>query len=546
MLNAAGWRRLGAGTLLAGALVVAAAAPAAAQNPGPDLFVSFDQEPVAEVDNSGVTLGMYVYNYGDAPASDVTIVVDATGVDDAVQLAEGYHPGCEITDRVVTCAYGALAAGLTDHVYPVRLASRAGATPGDAGTMTVTISSAEQDANPANNTETFPVTVLASGPDLVALVDDINTEQDRVGPGDTAPLYAAVLNEGDSTAASYTIGLDLPTGVGFVDQYTDCDYISYWPNDPKTEGYAYGPSRVTCALTIPLAPGETLFLVDEQGESLFDLYFGNNLAGPGETSGSFEARLVAGDPAQAQARASTAGGKSINEALAKAQASAGRSAASLIEEIDTEDNVDYFAVHTKPNTFDIAVTAEPVTGEPGETVDLTFTVVNNGPSDGSGPGVTVTAPSGTVLLPSDWCYTEGEPGTRLPESAALRCNFESIFPATASGGGRITHTLQLKIKSTPGTDGTIVADSGGPSTESDPSNNTVAIVFTGAGDDPDDEPGGGGAGSGDHLPITGVPVGTVVGVGVVAMALGVALLLTVRRRTGRRPDRPPAGAGSRT
>ncbi|WFE22473.1 peptidase [Solwaraspora sp. WMMD937] len=528
MLNAAGWRRFGAGTLLAGALVVAAAAPAAAQNPGPDLFVSFDREPVAEVDNSGVTLGMYVYNYGDAPASDVTIVVDATGVDDAVQLAAGYHPGCEIADRVVSCAYGALAAGLTDHIYPVRLVSRAGATPGDAGTMTVTISSAEQDANPANNTETIPVTVLASGPDLVAMVDDINSAADPVGPGDTAPLYAAVLNEGDSTADSYTIGLDLPTGVGFVDQYTDCDYVSYWPNDPKTEGYAYGPSRVSCALTIPLAPGETLFLVDEQGESLFDLYFGNNLAGPGETSGSFEVRLGGGGGSPM--RASTASGKSINEALAKAQLSAGRSAAALLEEIDTEDNVDYFAVHTKPNTFDIAVTAEPVTGAPGETVDLTFTVVNNGPSDGGGPGVTVTAPSGTVLLPSDWCHTEGEPGTRLPESPALRCNFESLFPATASGGGRITHTLQLKIKSTPGTDGTIVAESVGPSTESDPSNNTVAIVFTGAGDDPDGEPGGGGAGDGDELPITGASVGTVVGVGAVAVALGVALLLTVRRR----------------
>ncbi|MFV2012633.1 MULTISPECIES: hypothetical protein [unclassified Micromonospora] len=140
---------------------------------------------------------------------------------------------------------------------------------------------------------------------------------------------------------------------------------------------------------------------------------------------------------------------------------------------------------TRPNAFDIAVTAAPVTGAPGETVDLTLTVVNNGPSDGGGPGVTVIAPSGAVLLPSDWCHTEGEPGTRLPESAALRCNFESLFPATASGGGRITHTLQLMIKSTPGTDGTIVAESIGPSTESDPSNNTVPIVFTGAGDGPD-------------------------------------------------------------
>ncbi|MFY1696709.1 MULTISPECIES: hypothetical protein [unclassified Solwaraspora] len=33
----------------------------------------------------------------------------------------------------------------------------------------MTISSAEEDANPGDNTETIPVTVLGSGPDLVAV-----------------------------------------------------------------------------------------------------------------------------------------------------------------------------------------------------------------------------------------------------------------------------------------------------------------------------------------------------------------------------------------
>lgn len=524
-LNTASWARIGASAVIAGATVVAIAAPAAAQEPKPDLFVSFDREPVAEVDNSGVTLGMYVYNYGEAIASDVTIVLDATGVDDSVDLTEGHHPGCELTGRIVTCSYGVLDAGVSDHIYPAGLASRVGAPPGDAGTMSVTISSSQEDANPGDNTTTFPVTVLASGPDLVAVADDLNTAADPVGPGDTAPLYTAVANEGDSTADSWTIGLDLPTGVGFVDQYDDCEYTSYWPNDPKLDGYAYGPSRVTCALTLPLAPGDVLFFVDEQGESLFDLYFGKNLAGPRETSGSFGTWLGAGDPSQA--RASTAGGKSINEALAKAQESAGRAAASRLDEIDTDDNVAWFAVHTKPNTLDVEVTAPPVTGGPGDTVDLTYTVVNNGPSDGGGPGVTITAPTGTVLLPADWCYTEGEPGTQLPESPALRCNFESIFPATASGAGRITHTVQLKIISTPGDDGTITAGSGGPSTESDPSDNTVPIVFTAPGGGPG---GGGGGGGDDELPITGASTGTIVAVGGAAVLLGLLLVAAARRR----------------
>ncbi|WP_326550367.1 LPXTG cell wall anchor domain-containing protein [Micromonospora sp. NBC_01813] len=523
-LNPAVWARIGVGALIAGVSLVATAGTAAAQEPKPDLSVSFDRYPAVEVDNSGVFLGVYVNNYGEATATDVTVVLDATGVDDSVELADGFHPGCQIAGRVVTCEYGVLGAGFSDYFHSVLLTSRAGAPPGDAGTMSVTISSAEEDANPGDNTETVPVTVLTSGPDLVALVDDINTAADPVGPGDTAPLYAAVLNEGDSTADSYTIALDLPAGVGFVDQYDDCDYTSYWPNDPMLDGYAYSPSRVSCALTIPLAPGDTLLLIDEQGESLFDLFFGNNLAGPQETSGSFETRLGAGDPSQA--RASTAGGKSINEALVKAQAAASRAEVSSLDEIDTNDNVAWFAVHTKPNTLDIEVTAEPVTGEPGDTVDLTYTVVNNGPSDGGGPGVTITAPAGTVLLPADWCYTEGEPGTQLPESPVLRCNFESIFPATASGAGRITHTVQLKIKSTPGDDGTITAGSGGPSTESDPSNNTVPIVFTGAGGGEDGEGGGGGG----ELPITGASTGTTVAVGGAAMLLGLLLFAAARRR----------------
>jgi LPXTG-motif cell wall-anchored protein len=519
-LNTASWARFGAGTIIAGAAVVAVAAPAAAQEPKPDLSVSFSVFSAAEVDNSDLYLGTSINNYGAAPASEVTIVVDATGVDDSVEMALAHYPGCELSGRTVTCVYGVLGAGFSDYFHPVILTSRAGAPPGDAGTLRVTISSAEEDANPSDNTDAIPVTVLTSGPDLVAMVDDLNTAADPVGPGDIAPLYAAVLNEGDSTADSWTIGLHLPTGVGFVDQYDDCEYTSYWPNDQKLDGYVYGPSRVTCALTLPLAPGDVLFLVDEQGESLFDLYFGKNLAGPQETSGLFETWLGAGDPSQA--RASTAGGKSINAALAKANSSAGRAAASRFEEIDTNDNVAGFAVHTKPNTLDVEVTAPPVTGEPGDIVELTYTVVNNGPSDGGGPGVTITAPTGTVLLPADWCYTEGEPGTRLAESPALRCNFESIFPTTASGAGRINHTVRLKIISTPGDDGTITAGSYGPSTESDPSNNTAPIVFTVAG--------GGGGGGDDQLPITGASTGMTVAVAGAAVLIGLLLLVAGTRR----------------
>ncbi len=113
----------------------------------------------------------------------------------------------------------------------------------------------------------------------------------------------------------------------------------------------------------------------------------------------------------------------------------------------------------------------------GETVDLTYQVVNHGPSDGSGPGIVITAPSGTVLLPAEWCWTAGTEHEQRPESAGLECNFESYFPTVHSGCGRVGATVQLKIKSKPGRDGSIrVRGEIVPGTESRPGNNTVPII----------------------------------------------------------------------
>jgi hypothetical protein len=118
-----------------------------------------------------------------------------------------------------------------------------------------------------------------------------------------------------------------------------------------------------------------------------------------------------------------------------------------------------------------------------------------------------------VLLPADWCWTDGAAQRQQPESAKLRCNFESIFPATASGYGRLRHTVRLKIKSSPGTDGTIVVDATMESTESDPADNTAAIVITGTG------------GEGGSLPVTGPSTGLLAGAGTGMVVLGAALYL---------------------
>ena len=518
------WVRAGAAVAVTAALAFAAT-PAAAAEPLPDLFVSFDREPVAEVDNSGTTIGMYVYNYGEAPATGVTVTFDVADVEDAVVASvPDWTDECARTGTTVRCTIGRLETGEVLTVHPLSLASRQGAKPGEAGSVTVTIDGDQDDANPGDDTTSFPVTVIASGPDLVAAADDLNTKDRRVGPGDTAPLYAGVRNEGDTAATDFTVSVDLPTGATFVERYSDCTYTSYYPR-AQGHPYVYGPSHVTCTVPLSLEPGDALPLFDDAtGQSLFNITFGRNLAGPNEQSGFFSTAL-AGEAQAARKATRVAGtGPSFAAALRKLQAKAAKAGAdgrlSAFQELDDSDNYAYFGIWTKKNTLDIAVTAPAVRGSVGQTVTLGYEVVNHGPSDGGGPSVLITAPSGTVLLPAEWCYTDGTEHESRPESKVLRCNFESEFPTVASGYGQISATVKIKIKSAPGDDGTIVARTccvG--STESRPANNTARIVITS---------GNGGVGGG--LPVTGASAGTLAAAGGTVLTLGVMLLVVLRRR----------------
>lgn len=516
------WSRVAAGAaVLATVATIGAPTAAHAADPLPDLSVSFDRDPVAEIDNSGTTVGMYVYNYGGATATAVTVTLDLSKVADSVTVAvPDWTDSCKLADSKVTCAIGVLQAGQVTTVSPLSLASRQGATPGDAGSVTVTIAGAEDDMSPGDNATSFPVTVSPSGPDLVAAARNLNGKDDPVGPGDVVPLHGRIANEGDTAASDFTVRVVVPTGATFAERYSDCTYTDFYPKDTG-QPYVYGPGEVSCVVPLTLEPGDGLLLFDyATGKSLFNITFGRNLPGPLEHHGFLEVAL-AGEARASKKTARTQGtGASFAEALRKQQAKAAKSDVETRRELDESDNYADFAFWSKGNTLDLAVTAPAVKGAVGQTVDLTYEVVNNGPSDGGGPSVVITAPTGTVLLPAEWCYTDGTEHESMPESAKLRCNFESEFPAVASGYGRITATVQLKIKSEPGTDGTIHARSvvvG--SSESYPPNNTAKIVITADG-----------GGTGGGLPVTGAPAGLLAGAGAAVLVLGAALIMLFRRR----------------
>jgi hypothetical protein len=517
--------RIGTGVaVLAIVALTGAATPALAAENQPDLFVSFDRDPVAEVDNSGATVGMYVYNYGDAPANGVTVTLDTSEVSDAVKVSvPDWTEDCKLSGKKVTCTVGHLDAGQVIDINPLELASRTGARPGAAGEVTVTIAGAEEDANQGDNTTTFPVTVIASGPDLVAAADDLGTESKPYGPGDKAPMRAAVINEGDSPATNFSFTFSLPTGAVVAERYSDCTYTDYWPDAVKGKGYAYAPSEVSCVVPLTLEPGDALLLFDEEsGESAFTASFGKNLSGPEQHYASFSTALAEEREAAKGLKSTKGTGPSLTAKLKKAKSIQAKRVAE--QELDESDNYADMTFWSKKNTLDVAVTAPAVKGEVGQTVELEYEVVNNGPSDGGGPGVDITAPTGTVLLPAEWCYTAGTENEAKAESKKLHCNFESIFPTVYSGYGRLNPTVRLKIKSTPGTDGTIVAASGGvASKESKPANNTAAIVITVDGS-------GGSGGAGGGLPVTGPSTGMLAGTGAAIAAAGVAMFVLFRRR----------------
>jgi hypothetical protein len=264
-------------------------------------------------------------------------------------------------------------------------------------------------------------------PDLVVTAADLNTPGTRVGGGDSRALHAEIRNDGDAPAAGLTYTIQVSDGVTLAGPADGCAYTDYWPDDDGGP-WAYGPTEATCTVADTLDPGESLPLP-------FTVRFGRNLWGPDQFYGYVYATV--GD----------------------------------------ETESDDFSWWSRRNTHDVAVTVPTVRGTVGQTADLTFEVVNYGPSDGGGPDVLVTAPTGTTLLPTEWCWTEGTPHEQRPESRQVRCNFESFFPTVHSGYGRVSHTIPLKIKSRPGPDGRVYAEGEiVAGTESRPANNRARII----------------------------------------------------------------------
>jgi hypothetical protein len=505
----------------AAALVVGVTAGAAIPSPAaaaaPDLFVSYGVE-AAWVDNSEQYIPVYVYNYGDVPATDVTVTFDASGLRDVTIKINELAEGCTLAAAVVTCSQADLAAGQVDTVYPFSLASKPRSATGPAGTLKATIRSTAPDGTVYTGGGDLEVEIVPTGPDLVAVTDDLNTADTPVGPGDEVGIRAALYNNGDRPAEGFYVRLQVPVGSRIVEEYEDCTYTNYWSGE-HPDGYAYGPSEVVCTAPLALQPGDGFLLYDpDNGQTVFTAHFGKNLAGPAEVEESFEVGLVDDlkvPTTRAQVRKGT--GRSFAEAVTGLRRKTTTAAAA--REVNTADNVAYYKVWTKPNTHDFTASATKVTGAIGDTVTVPYTLVNNGPSDGGG-NWRIVAPSGTVLVRGDdgLCYFLDDDGHQTNELPEVLCSTEGFWPATASGYGIVRATIKVRIISTPGDNGTITVTSFGPSTDPNPNNNVAPLAI--------DLTGGGGGG----LPVTGAKAGMAASAGAAAIAIGLVLYVFARRR----------------
>ncbi|MEQ4301504.1 hypothetical protein ABNF97_08950 [Plantactinospora sp. B6F1] len=554
-------KRVGAAAAAVFAALALTAAPtpayAAAQ---PRLQISSATE--ATIDTTGSTLGFHLHNTGDAPATEVGAVYDAEHTSDDVILS--VPPGgedCQQSHKTATCRHDDLAPGQRRLIEPIRLRSAPDARPGPAGFVQVSVSGQGPDGA-VSATYELPVSIRATGSGLVAEVGDLGSAEQRVGGGDRRGLDARVFNLGKSTLPGFRLTITLPLGATFVERYTECVYDDDLPGEPPA-GYVYGPRRVTCQMHLILEPGSGVAFSDPvSGDAAFNVVFGKNLPGPAEASGRFEAGVPDQPLPQTRRRAATPDGRSLAAKVAELRArAAGAEQRSRVEpgtpeqpgdtgQLTTpgrqaptggsdpaqltpaaEPHVAEFGIWTRPNSHDLEVRATPVTGSVGDTVEVPYRITNHGPSDG-GAAWRIVAPSGTVLLPSQWCAFRDEQGEPVAELTEVDCGTESQWLATASGEGVVSSAIRLKIKSTPGTDGTITIRALGPSTETGPKSNTAQLLIN--------KPGGGGGADGgdDGLPITGVRTGPIAAVGAAALLLGAVLLLVGRRRRSTAP--PPA------
>jgi uncharacterized repeat protein (TIGR01451 family) len=156
---------------------------------------------------ANLTYTLAVSNGGPDPANSVS-VVDSLPAGVTLVSATGTGWTCNNAAGTVTCTRATLAVGAAPAITIVVTAPVAGGSISNSAT----VSAAEADSNPANNTSTVSTTVTAIA-DLSITKGDA---PDPINAGATLTYTLTVNNAGPSPAATLTVTDPLPAGTTFV------------------------------------------------------------------------------------------------------------------------------------------------------------------------------------------------------------------------------------------------------------------------------------------------------------------------------------------
>ncbi|MGH3655613.1 MAG: hypothetical protein ACRDUA_03045, partial [Micromonosporaceae bacterium] len=443
-----------------------------------DMAVRIATDKVA-VDSKGKLMRVDVLNAGPETAKHVTLTIDLSKLGDQVELKVHEDPACQTRGRTITCAYDAIRAGGT-RVAAFKVKPRAGAKPGDAGTVKATVSAKNSlDSDRGNNTDSAAISIVDSAIDLVAAVEDIGP----VKPGGTTVLKWAFGNHGDTAAKGISLKATLPPYATFTDTYRDCT-----TSKNRRE-------LVCTAKDVVISPGDEIYW-NSPGVEPVHVKVAPDAPGPISLGmGSFVAASI-GEVSPQPVEGSGAEMMATKSGRAKPS------------EVDGDDNSAGFAVLTKENPADLAVSANKASGQVGDVVKVTLSVRNNGPADANGFHATVAVPKGTKL-------------TKVPRACSYHADKRTLHCKAGDmldKGRTAKQDLLLRITSDKLENGSAKVATNVIPDRKKGNNSTPVNVTIGTG------------GSGGGLPVTGVSLTAVIAGGALAVLLGGVLFLVARRR----------------
>jgi hypothetical protein len=226
-----------------------AVAPAPAHAADVDLGAEIRGTTIAR-NSPGKTATVTLTSHGTTAPGPIRLRVDASGLDtDRVRLAV---EDCPLSDGVGECV-------VRPHYVPYHggswqvempLTKVAGAQPGDAGGITVTVLTGG-DTDSGNNTDTAEVTLSdRSGPDLAVYAGDAggrieNGIMQPIGPDQFGSAGATLINYGDQVVTSHRSTFVLPPNL--IDPQmgatAECEYSA-------------PPQTLTCTEAIVIAPDD--------------------------------------------------------------------------------------------------------------------------------------------------------------------------------------------------------------------------------------------------------------------------------------------------